>query len=173
MEAGGKDRNKDGKANSAYDGQGNHAFNVADLDGDGRDEVMYGSCAFDDDGTGLWTTGLGHGDANHVGRFLPDREGLQVYHCLETGKTMVALHDAKDGSTLWKKVSDSDNDMGRCLVSDIDPASPGCEFWWYGSNAWSQDGTKDLGYKPKSCNMAIWFDGTLSRQLINEGIIER
>ena len=172
MDAGGKDRNKDGKANSAYAGQGNHAFNVADLDGDGRDEVMYGSCAFDDDGTGLWTTGLGHGDANHVGRFLPDREGLQVYHCLETGKTMVALHDAKDGSTLWKKVSDSDNDMGRCLVSDIDPASPGCEFWWYGSNAWSQDGTKDLGYKPKSCNMAIWFDGTLSRQLINEGIIE-
>ncbi len=172
MDEGGRDKNKDGKLNSAYAGQGNHAFNVADLDGDGKDEVMYGSCAFDDDGTGLWTSGLGHGDANHVGRFLPDREGLQVYHCLETGKTMVALHDAKDGKVIWKKDADSDNDMGRCLVSDIDPNSSGCEFWYYGSNAFSQTGEKDLGYKPSSCNMAIWFDGSLSRQLINENIID-
>lgn len=172
MDAGGSDKNKDGKPNSAYAGQGNHAFNVADLDGDGKDEVMYGSCAFDDDGTGLWTSGLGHGDANHVGKFLPNREGMQVYHCLENGKTMVALHDAKDGKVIWKKDGTSDNDMGRCLVSDIDPNSPGCEFWHAGSNAYSQSGEKDLGYKPSSCNMAIWFDGSLSRQLINENIID-
>ena len=169
--AGGKDTNKDGKANSAYGGQGNHSFTVADLDGDGKDEVMYGSMAMDDDGYGLWSTGLGHGDAQHVGKFLPDRDGLQVYHCLESGKTMVALHDAKDGSMIWNKVGSSDNDTGRCLVADIDPASPGCEFWWAGSNAYSQDAAKDLGYKPSSCNMAVWFDGTLSRQLINENII--
>lgn len=171
-DAGGSNRNKDGKPNSAYGSQGNHAFNVADLDGDGRDEVMYGSCAFDDDGTGLWTTQLGHGDANHVGKFLPDRDGMQVFHCLETGKTQVALHDAATGALIWKKEDSADNDMGRCMVADIDPASPGCEFWMYGSNAFSFDGTKDLGYKPKSCNMGIWFDGTLSRQLINENIID-
>ena len=169
--AGGKDTNKDGKANSAYAGQGNHSFNVADLDGDGKDEVMYGSMAIDDDGYGLWSTGLGHGDANHVGKFLPDRDGLQVWHCLESGKTMVALHDAKDGSVIWKKEGSSDNDTGRCLVADIDPDSPGCEFWWAGSNAYSQTGQKDLGYQPSSCNMVIWFDGGLSRQLINENII--
>ena len=169
--SGGRDTNKDGKPNSAYKGQGNHSFNVADLDGDGRDEVMYGSCAFDDDGNGLWSTELGHGDANHVGKFLPDREGLQVYHCLESGKTMVALHDAKDGAVIWKKDASSNNDTGRCMVADIDPNSPGCEFWWAGSNGYSSDGKKDLGYKPTSCNMGIWFDGTLSRQLINENII--
>ena len=174
--AGGKDKNKDGKLNSAYAGQGNHAFNVADLDGDGKDEVMYGSCAFDDDGTGLWSTGLGHGDANHVGHFLPNREGLQVYHCLESGKTQVALHDAKDGKTIWQKVGTSANDMGRCMVDDVDPSSPGCEFWMYGNELFTQDG-KELNNsdgtrkKEGSCNMAIWFDGSLSRQLINEGII--
>jgi rhamnogalacturonan endolyase len=170
-DAGGEDKNKDGKPYSAYAGQGNHAFNVADLDGDGKDEVMYGSCAWDDDGTGLWSTGLGHGDANHVGRFLPDREGMQVYHCLENGTTMVALHDAKDGSVIWKQEGSSTNDTGRCLVADIDPNSSGCEFWWAGSNAYSQSGSTDLGYKPGSCNMAIWFDGGLTRQLINENII--
>lgn len=170
-EAGGRNTNKDGRQNSDYASQGNHSFNVADLDGDGMDEVMYGSCAFDNDGYGLWTSRLGHGDANHVGKFLPDREGQQVFHCLETGTTMVALHDAKTGSLIWSKRADTDNDTGRALVADIDPNSPGCEFWWAGSNAHSATGA-DLGYKPSSCNMAIWFDGTLSRQLLNENIIQ-
>lgn len=170
-ESGGNTRNKDGKLNSSYAAQGNHAFNVADLDGDGNDEVMYGSCAFDDDGAGLWTTGLGHGDANHVGKFIADRDGLQMWHCLENGKTMAALHDAKDGRTLWSMAGSGDNDTGRCLIADIDPSNKGYEIWWAGSNAYTIDG-RDLGYKPSSCNMAIWFDGTLSRQLINEGIID-
>ena len=174
--AGGKDKNKDGKANSAYASQGNHSFNVADLDGDGRDEVMYGSCAFDDDGTGLWSTGLGHGDANHVGKFLPDREGLQVYHCLETGKTMVALHDARDGAVIWKKDAAADNDMGRCMVADLLPQYPGCEFYYYKSYLMKSDGTNttvnsgDKGWKG-GCSMGIWFDGNLSRQLIEDNII--
>ncbi len=166
--------NKDGKPNSAYAGQGNHSFNVADLDGDGRDEVMYGSCAFDDDGTGLWSSGLGHGDASHVGKFLSDRDGLQVFHCLETGKTMVALHDAKDGSVIWKKDSDSDNDTGRCLVGDFLPQYPGCEFYYYQGNIIQSDGTEtDIstnGIKG-GCAMAVWFDGTLSRQQMEDNIV--
>lgn len=168
--AGGRNTNKDGRLNSSYAGQGNHSFTVADLDGDGKDEIMYGSMALDDDGYGLWTTRMGHGDAQHVGKFLPDRDGLQMFHCLESGVTMVALHDAKDGSVIWKKDASSENDTGRCMVADIDPDSPGCEFWWTG-DAWSQDGTKDLGYKPSSCNAAIWFDGSLSRQQLNESTI--
>lgn len=165
-------KGKDGNVNSEYAGQGNHSLNVADLDGDGVDEIMYGSMAVDHDGKGLWTTKLGHGDANHVGKFLKDSDGLQMYHCLESGKTLVALHDAKDGSVIWTKTADEEDDCGRCMVADIDPTSPGLEFWWAGSNAWKNDGTTDLGYKPSSCNMGIWFDGTLSRQLINAGVIE-
>ncbi|MBQ9671588.1 MAG: hypothetical protein IJV34_01885 [Prevotella sp.] len=173
---GGRDTNKDGNYNSYYAGQGNHAFNVADLDGDGKDEVMYGSCAWDDDGTGLWTTRLGHGDANHVGKFLPDREGMQVFHCLENGKTQVALHDAKDGSLIWKKDGTSDNDMGRCMTADVDPSSPGYEFWMYGNELFDQNGTemyKDGNRKKESsANAGIWFDGYLNRQMINEGIVQ-
>ena len=173
-DAGGEDRNKDGKSNAEYAGQGNHAFNVTDLDGDGKDEIMYGSCAWDNDGTGLWSTGLGHGDANHVGRFLPDREGMQVFHCLENGKTMVALHDAKDGSVIWKKDADTNNDMGRCLVSDFNSNYPGCEFYYYQGNIIKADGTEtDINTKgiKGGCAMAIWFDGTLTRQQMEDNII--
>ena len=173
-DAGGKDRNKDGKTYKQYAGQGNHAFNVADLDGDGKDEVMYGSCAWDNDGTGLWSSGLGHGDANHVGRFLPDREGLQVYHCLENGKTMVALHDAKDGSIIWKKDGSTDNDMGRCLCGDFNAAYPGYEFYYYQGNIIKADGTEtDISTKgiKGGCAMAIWFDGSLLRQQMEDNII--
>ncbi|MBQ4393249.1 MAG: hypothetical protein II826_09105 [Prevotella sp.] len=174
--AGGKDVNKDGKPYADYAGQGNHAFNVADLDGDGLDEVMYGSCAWDNDGTGLWTTGLGHGDANHVGVFQQGYEGLQVYHCLENGKTEVALHHGKTGKTIWSIVAAADNDQGRCMVADVDPTSPGCEFWKYGNELYTQNGKElknDDGTRKKetSANAGIWFDGYLNRQMINEGII--
>ena len=171
-----KGTGKDGKKHSTYAAQGNHSLNVADLDGDGLDEVMYGSMAVDHDGIGLWNTGLGHGDANHVGKFLPGRGGLQMYHCLETGKTMVALHDALDGSVIWKKDAASDNDMGRCMVADYSPSTPGCEFCYYKSDLFNQDGGSTgistasnwkLGFAT-----AIWFDGSLSRQGLSEdGII--
>lgn len=172
-----KASNKDGKANSAYTGQGNHAFNVADLDGDGKDEVMYGSCAFDDDGTGLWTSGLGHGDANHVGVFQKGYEGLQVYHCLEGGKTEVALHDAKTGKVIWDIVAAEAGDQGRCMVADVNPNSPGCEFWKYGNELFDQDGKPLMNSagtaraEESSCNAGIWFDGYLNRQMIDGGII--
>jgi len=168
---------KDGRLHSSYASQGNHSLNVADLDGDGMDEVMYGSMAVDDDGIGLWNTGLGHGDANHVGKFLPDREGLQMFHCLESGKTMVALHDARDGSVIWKKVSSSDNDMGRCMVADYLPSTPGCEFCYYKSDLFDQDGNSTGISTAKDWKLgfaaAIWFDGSLTRQGLSEnGIIQ-
>ena len=171
-----KGTGKDGKKHSTYAGQGNHSLNVADLDGDGMDEVMYGSMAVDNDGIGLWNTRLGHGDANHVGKFLPGREGLQMFHCLETGKTMVALHDARDGSVIWKKDGTEDNDMGRCMVADYSPSTPGCEFCYYKSTLFDQDGNATSistasDWKPGFA-AAIWFDGSLSRQGLSEdGII--
>ena len=158
---------KDGKSNKKYASQGFHSLSVGDVDGDGLDEVVYGSMTVDHDGQGLYTSEYGHGDALHLGKFDPSRDGLQIWSCLETGKTMAVLRDARDGSTIWKADAAEDNDTGRGMIADIDPSKPGCEMWWYQSNAHSIGG-EDLGYKPTSCNMAIWFGSGLNRQLLNE-----
>lgn len=159
-------KGQDGRPYSQYAAQGFHSLSVGDVDGDGYDEVVYGSMVVDHDGTGLYTTRLGHGDALHLGKFDPSREGLQVYSCFETGKTDVALRDAGTGEILYSHMSATEGDMGRALIADIVPESPGCEMWWYGSGVYSLNGDK-VGEKPSSCNMAVWFDGGLSRQVFS------
>lgn len=152
----------------AYAGQGYHSLSIGDVDGDGFDEVVYGSCTIDHDGKGLNNIGFGHGDALHLGKFDPSREGLQIWSCYETGSVGASFRDARTGDVIWKY--DNTSDVGRALVADIDPDSPGCEMWWFRGNAHSCTG-KDLGYKPSSCNMAIWWTGSLNRQLLNESSI--
>jgi len=90
---------KDGE--NPYSGQGNHNISVSDVDGDGKDEIIYGSMVVDDNGKGLFSTGFRHGDAIHVGALDPGRQGLQVFgiHEIESGTTGpgVSVYDAGTG----------------------------------------------------------------------------
>ena len=158
--------------NEGYSGQGNHSVSVADVDDDGKDEIIYGSCVIDHDGTGLYTTGLGHGDAIHVGNFIPSRAGLEIFQVHEIPQENgTEIHDAKTGEILWG--IPSSEDVGRGMAADIDPRYEGAEVWssthWKtgGEGLYSSSGEKISDRSPQSFNFAIWWDGDLLRELLD------
>ena len=114
----------------AWRGQGAHWMHSGDLDGDGRDEVVLGSCVLDDDGHGLWNTGFGHPDFCFLGDLDPARPGLEISYIVETPNPMngACMVDARTGRVLWG-LSDRSYHVGEGMTADIDPTHPGCETW--------------------------------------------
>ena len=115
-----------GCKNTAY-AQGAHSLAVGDVDGDGCDEITYGSAAINHDGTLLYSTGLGHGDVQHLADLDPDRPGLEYYMVHEEYPYGSDLRDARTGEILFRTL-DKD-DTGRGLAADIDAQHRGYELW--------------------------------------------
>ncbi|QFZ20124.1 rhamnogalacturonan lyase family protein [Saccharothrix syringae] len=158
--------------NSGYAGQGNHALSIADVDQDGRDEIVYGAAAIDDNGRGLWTTGLGHGDAAHVGDLDPSRPGLEYFKVSEdTSKPGSWFADARTGQRLWTTASGSDN--GRGVSGDIYAGSPGAESWSSADGSLRSPSGANVGRKPSSTNFLIWWDGDPTRELLDQTRVDK
>lgn len=178
-------------------GQGNHNIRVADVDGDGCDEITYGSMAVDHDGSVLYNTYKGHGDAMHLTAFDPTTDRLQLWDCHENRRDGSELRDAATGQTLFQ--IDSRDDVGRCMAADIDPLNPGLEMWSsdshgirnihgglvlpHGTEAEADD-DKDLADNEDntalylhgrrvSTNSAVWWDGDLLRELLDHNRVEK
>jgi rhamnogalacturonan endolyase len=118
-----------GSGSNTMFSNGNHNLSVADVDGDGKDEIIWGSAAVDDDGKLLYATGFGHGDAIHLGDLNPDREGLEVFQVHEEKGTYAwDIHDAATGEILLKG-GQSGVDNGRGVAADIVADTRGYEFW--------------------------------------------
>jgi rhamnogalacturonan endolyase len=155
--------------NRDYRGQGNHNLSVADVDGDGRDEIVYGACVIDDNGKGLLSTRLGHGDALHVGDLDPARPGLEVWGIHENERRVpdrpgTALFNARTGEVYF--TGSVGQDVGRGMAADIDPRHLGAEFWG-GSGGLRNTKGERIGNAPRSVNFAIWWDGDLVRELLD------
>ncbi len=154
-------------------GEGAHGLSVADVDGDGRDEIIYGACAIDDDGQLLYRTGLGHGDALHVGDLNPDRDGLEVMmvHETKTAEYGVEMHDALTGEHISGTYAGSD--VGRGMCADIDQSSRGCEYWsTLSSDVYDCTG-ENISTKRPSVNFRTYWDGDLQEELTEKGAITK
>ena len=172
----------DGTAgNKSLAGQGNHNLTVADVDGDGKDEIVYGAMVIDDNGKGLYSTGLGHGDALHVSDLIPARPGLEVFDIQERFDDAGAhLRDARTGENIWKiasiKAGADGEGPGRGLAIDVDPRYPGAECWVRGAGItglFSSTGQLISERTPRSCNFGIWWDGDLLRELLDRNTISK
>ncbi|MBC3846538.1 T9SS type A sorting domain-containing protein [Winogradskyella echinorum] len=162
--------------------QGNHNITVGDVDNDGKDEIQYGSCAIDDDGTVLYSTGFGHGDASHLGDFNPNRAGLEYFmvHEVANGSSIPAsdFRDPLTGNVLWSVPGSGD--IGRGLTADIDPNYLGAESWSSdGTGVYSATGQLITTTYPttvgnaQTYNMAAWYDGDLLRELVDKTVITK
>jgi rhamnogalacturonan endolyase len=163
--------------NDKFGGQGNHQLSVADVDGDGRDEIVYGSMTVDDNGKGLWSAQLFHGDAMHVSDLDPTHPGLEKFGVHESpgknGGVGAAMLDARTGKVLW--TTPTDKDTGRGLAADIDPRFPGAEAWGTNSDLlYTAQGKPIEGVKhPRQTNFAIWWEGDDLRELLDKNQISK
>ena len=146
-------------------------MSVGDVDQDGKDEIVYGAACIDHDGKLLYSTGLGHGDALHLGDFLPERPGLEVWMVHEEGskkKPCLAgaeLRDAKTGALIFGQPSTGD--IGRGMAADIDPANRGYEFW-SGAASGIYDGRgHKLSEAHLSADFRVYWDGDLQDELLD------
>lgn len=183
---------KDGKLTRAWawDGDeenplvrsmGAHSMVTGDVDGDGRDEILLGSCMLDDDGTLLWSSGLGHSDKAYLCKLHPDMEGLQVFLCIEprcdTGRG-VCVVDAKTGRHIWE-IGHTTYHVGAGMVVDYNPESPGLECIAAENSKgghtdkylFSADGKKlDAGSGDvPGTHPWVWWDGDLLRETFKRG----
>ncbi len=171
--------------NEKYRGQGNHQLSVADVDNDGRDEIVYGAAVIDDNGQGLYSTGWGHGDALHVSDFTPDNPGLEIVTIQERfDQQGLSLRDAATGRPLFLLPSvkaateggDRGEGPGRGNAMNIDPRYPGAELWAAGAavdGLYSAKGEVTLAKRPRGfpCNFGIWWDGDFLRELLDQNRI--
>jgi rhamnogalacturonan endolyase len=161
---------------SAVAGQGSHSLSVGDVDGDGKDEIVYGAATIDHDGKMLYSTKLCHGDALHLGDLDPTRAGMEIFMVHETpscyGDHGVEMHDAKTGAILWS-VSGGGADVGRGVSMDIDPRYAGNESWASVGGLYTAKGALITNTKPNSINFSVFWDADLLSEQLNNTMINK
>ncbi|WP_211719015.1 rhamnogalacturonan lyase, partial [Nocardiopsis sp. MG754419] len=174
-------------------GQGFHSLSVADVDGDHRQEIVYGAATLNSDGSLRYSSHatlppgsaapgenvkLGHGDAMHAGRFTPDG-GVRIWTVHEGAGWAPygqAMRDADTGEVLFGAYSG--RDTGRGMVGDVDPDSPGYEVWSSmppgqggAGGLWSADG-EYLGEEVPGTNMSIRWAADMTTQIVDGGEVD-
>ncbi|PWK36118.1 rhamnogalacturonan lyase family protein [Actinoplanes xinjiangensis] len=165
-------------AGSQWTGRGTHSLSIADVDGNGTDEIIYGGMTINANGTGRYTTNFyAHGDALHVSDFVPGRAGQEIWQIHEQSSGAAAtLRDAGNGNVIMQK-NNTCNCEGpaRGVAGDVYAGNPGAEFWGTGTglgNLFNASGG-NVGRNPGSYNFLAWWDGDPVRELLDGNHVDK
>jgi rhamnogalacturonan endolyase len=157
-----------------FQSQGGHGLISADVDADGRDELVMGSAVLDDNGTGLWTSGLGHPDVCFVADIDPRRPGLEIFFGIEPRRQSqgVCMADARTGEIIWSYDGPTRHVHSMGMLGDIDPNHPGMEGYageQDGSQYWlyAADGQRisDISFGTLA-PLAVWWDADQTKEVV-------
>jgi len=162
-----------------YRGQGSHGLITADIDRDGRDELVIGSAVLDDNGKGLWTTEMGHPDVCYVADIDPTNPGLEVFYGMETRQKTdgICVVDARTGRKLWTHKESTRHVHGQGMVGDVLADSPGMEVfagerdlkqrWLYSAKGKLIEFNESGSLSPR----AVWWDADPQKEVVVSGAI--
>lgn len=153
-----------------YEGQGAHSLSIADLNGDGRQDVVYGAMAVGSDGNPLWNSRMGHGDAQHVSDFVPSRAGQEVFMVHESGTAPSSSLLGSNGTVLFQTSPSGDN--GRGVAANVTTGNAGGEYWSSNVTDLRNSAGSSVGAKPSSINFLAWWDGDGERELLDNTAID-
>lgn len=147
-------------------GDGNHNSMPADVDGDGKHEIVTGAAVIDDNGTLYYTTGQGHGDALHVGDLDPTNPGLESWICHEEKKSGygVTLVDLDQKKIIFH--NNGSGDTGRCCADNVWSKNPGAELWGNGNEV-KDTKNNTLSCRRPAINFLSYWDGDLEREILD------
>lgn len=158
-------------------GDGNHNCMAADVDGDGKDEIVMGSAVIDDNGKLLYTSGLGHGDALHVGDFDPNNPGLEIFMCHEEEEAGygISFRDGETGKILFRETATGDT--GRCLADNIIAGNDSAEMVGsHNSVVYNTSGEKICNWSDITKwgqNSVVYWTDTLERAVMDRTMIDQ
>jgi rhamnogalacturonan endolyase len=160
-----------------YRGQGNHNLSIADVDNDGRQEIIFGAMTINDNGSPMYVSGLGHGDALHVGDFDTSRSGLEIFGIHESSTLPGAdLRQASNGTRIFAINNTSGTEgPGRGVAGDIYSGNAGAEYWGAGpgmTNLFNASG-QSIGRTPGSANFLAWWDADTVRELLDGNHVDK
>lgn len=171
------------KGNEIYVGQGNHNCTVADVDNDGKDEVITGALCYELDNNTLkpkWCTFMEHGDALHIGDYDTTHKGLEFFTVHEdsgpntkSGQTVdinygMSVIDAETGDIIKHWTAGKDTGRGTMVNTGQGgyyqvTASSGVDTYTANGN-----GNFEKASVTGGTNFRIFWDGDLYDELLDK-----